>query len=173
MNTSIQAIVAISEDSAIGYCGELLWRIKEDLRHFKHITTGHPVIMGRKTAESFPKALPGRTNIVITRNPGWRKDGFLSVPTLEEAIRTAGQSEGGERVFIIGGGEIYRLAFPVTEVLEVTRIHACAPQADTWFPVISPTEWMLDGVPQTAETADGLKYSFERYLRRGHENNNS
>ncbi len=169
----IHAIVAIAEDLGIGRRGELLWRIKEDLQRFKRLTLGHPVIMGRKTADSLPKPLPGRTNIAVTRNPAWKKEGFFRVSSLEEALNVACSAEGGEKAFIIGGGEIYRLAFPLVDVLDVTRIFARLDDADAWFPAISPEEWILEEPGEMHETAEGLKYVFERYVRKDHEDSHT
>lgn len=165
MKTSLRAIVATDDDWGIGLNNKLLWHIKADLQRFKQITMGHPVIMGRKTAESLPKPLPGRTNIVLTRNPGWHREGFVNVSSPEDAIAIAGKSEGGDITYVIGGGEIYRLMFPLTEVLEITHIHASAPEVDTFFPEVKMGEWNLEEKSDVQETDDGLAYDFERYVR--------
>lgn len=155
----------MDDNRGIGLDNQLLWHIKADLQRFKRITTGHPVIMGRKTADSLPKPLPGRTNIVLTRNSGWHREGFVSVSSPGEAIALAAKSEGGDITYIIGGGEIYNLLFPLTEVLEITHIYESVPEADTFFPEVRMEEWCLDEMSDLQETDDGLEFGFERYVR--------
>ncbi len=136
---SIQAIVAVAADGAIGRQGELLCHMPADMRHFKQVTMDHSIIMGRKTFESFPRRpLPGRQNIVITRNVDWSYPGVTVVHSLDEAIAAA-QSD---TVFIIGGAQVYELALPLVEVLHLTRIHARWASADAFFPVLDMSEWM-------------------------------
>ena len=135
---SIQAIVAIDENGAIGRQGDLLCHLPADMRHFKEVTMGHSIVMGRKTFESFPRRpLPGRQNIVITRNAAWQYPGVTVANSLEEAI-TAAQTE---TVFIIGGAQVYELALPHVDVLHLTVIHARWATADAFFPVLDPNEW--------------------------------
>lgn len=135
---SIQAIVAIDENGAIGRQGDLLCHLPADMRHFKEVTMGHSIVMGRKTFESFPRRpLPGRQNIVITRNAAWQYPGVTVANSLEEAI-TAAQTE---TVFIIGGAQVYELALPHVDVLHLTLIHARWATADAFFPVLDPSEW--------------------------------
>ncbi len=135
---SIQAIVAIDENGAIGRQGDLLCHLPADMRHFKEVTMGHSIVMGRKTFESFPRRpLPGRQNIVITRNAAWQYPGVTVANSLEEAIAAA-QTEA---VFIIGGAQVYELALPHVDVLHLTVIHARWATADAFFPVLDPSEW--------------------------------
>ena len=135
---SIQAIVAIAEDGAIGRQGDLLCSLPADMKHFKEVTMGHSIIMGRKTFESFPRRpLPGRQNIVITRNVSWQYPGVTVVHSLEEAIAAAET----DVAFIIGGAQVYEQALPLVDVLHLTRIHARWASADAYFPVIHPNEW--------------------------------
>ena len=135
---SIQAIVAIDENGAIGRQGDLLCHLPADMRHFKEVTMGHSIVMGRKTFESFPRRpLPGRQNIVITRNAAWQYPGVTVANSLEEAI-TAAQTE---TVFIIGGAQVYELALPHVDVLHLTVIHARWATADAFFPALDPNEW--------------------------------
>lgn len=123
-------IAAVGRDLAIGRDGDLAFHISADLRRFKALTMGHPIIMGRKTFESFPKgALPGRRNIVVTRNSAYSAPGIETAGSLEEALGKA-----GEKAFVIGGGEIYRQALPLAHTLEITEIDADTPDADTRFP---------------------------------------
>lgn len=163
--TEIVAIVALGDGGQIGRGGELLWRIREDLQRFKRLTSGHPVVMGRKTWESLPKPLPGRTNIVVTRQEGYAAPGGVVCHSLKDAIQAAAEAEGGEKVYIIGGGEIYRQAMPYLDSLELT--HVCdSPEADTWFPEISTEEWETVGKSDIEATQNGLEYAFETLKRK-------
>ena len=135
---SIQAIVAIAADGAIGRQGELLCHLPADMKHFKEVTMGHSIIMGRKTFESFPRRpLPGRQNIVITRNAGWQYPGVTVAHDLNDAIAAAET----DTVFIIGGAQIYELALPLVDVLHLTCIHARWASADVYFPALNMDEW--------------------------------
>lgn len=162
----ICAIVAIGDNFEIGYDGDLIWHIKEDLKRFKSLTMGHPVIMGRKTRDSLPKALPGRTNIAITRNPDYSAPDTLIAHSLTEAIEIAKKSEGSEKIFIIGGGQIYEEVFPILDSLEITHVHDTPKETDTYFPEISDDDWSLTDKSEIFETPDGLKYDFESFSRR-------
>ena len=135
---SIHAIVAVSSDWAIGRQGDLLCHLPADMRHFKEVTMGHSIIMGRKTFESFPRRpLPGRQNIVITRNTGWQYPDVTVAHSLEEAIAAAQT----DIVFIIGGAQVYEQALPLVDVLHLTVIHARWATADAFFPAIDMKEW--------------------------------
>ena len=135
---AIHAIVAIDENGAIGRQGELLCHLPADMRHFKEVTMGHSIVMGRKTFESFPRRpLPGRQNIVITRDPKWAYPGVTVAHSLDEAIAVAQT----DTVFIIGGAQIYELAMPQVEVLHLTRIHARWASADVFFPTLELSQW--------------------------------
>ena len=130
----VSIIVAVAQNGIIGDRNSLLWHISEDMRFFRRTTSGHPVIMGRKTFESFPKgALPGRRNIVVTRNISYTAPGIETASSVDDAVKMC---EGAERAFIIGGGEIYRQALPVADCIELTLIDAERPDADTRFPDI-------------------------------------
>lgn len=129
----ITIIVAATRDMAIGRGGDLLYHISDDLKRFKALTMGSPIIMGRKTFESFPKgALPGRRNIVVTRNEAYTAENIETAPSVDEAVRMCGDAD----CFIIGGGEIYRQALPMADRLELTLIDAECPDADTRFPAL-------------------------------------
>lgn len=130
----ISMVAAIGRNRELGRGNELLWRIPEDLKRFRTLTRGHPVIMGRKTFESIGKPLPERTNIVITRDPAWASEGALRAETIDEAIGMAAFSDGGEETFIIGGAQIYALALSHADKLYLTLIDAEAPDADAFFP---------------------------------------
>lgn len=139
---TLSIIVAVAGNGVIGCAGRMPWHIGEDLRRFKRITSGHPVVMGRKTFESLGnKPLPGRTNIVVTRNADFAvPDGVVRVSSLEEAL--SGFRDTDEEVFIIGGGQIYRQAVPMADKLYLTRIEA-SPEGDTHFPEIVADEWRM------------------------------
>lgn len=153
-------VAAVARDGGIGHRGALLTRIPEDLRRLKRLTLGSPVVMGRKTWQSIGRPLPGRQNIVITRDPDWHADGASAAPSLDTALALA---QGKERVFVLGGAEIYALALPAAAELELTEIDAEFP-ADTFFP-----NWNRADFRQTSReahaTAVGLRYSFVSYTR--------
>lgn len=135
---SIQAIVAVDENWAIGRQGELLCHMPADMKHFKETTIGHSIVMGRKTFESFPRRpLPGRQNIVITHNADWQYEGTTVAHSMDEAIAAAQT----DTVFIIGGEQIYRQAMPLIDVLHLTVIHARWASADVFFPTLDLNEW--------------------------------
>lgn len=156
-------IASVGENNELGRNGDLCWHIREDLRHFKEITMGGAVIMGRKTWESLPKKpLPGRTNIVVTRSDVFDAPGALKAASIEQAVEQA----RGLDAFIIGGESVYRQAIPFATRLEITRILASDPEADTFFPEISPSEWILSNRSETFTSAAGLSYVFETYDRK-------
>lgn len=135
---SIHAIVAVASDWAIGRQGDLLCHMPADMRHFKEVTMGHSILMGRKTFESFPRRpLPGRQNIVITRDAHWQYPGVTVAHSLDEAIGAAQT----DVVFVIGGAQVYEQALPLVEVLHLTLIHARWASADAFFPALNMDEW--------------------------------
>jgi dihydrofolate reductase len=139
----ISAVVAVGMNNEIGAKGDLLWVLPKDMLHFKTITWGHHVLMGRKTFESIPlrfRPLAGRPNIVVSRNASLRYDGCKNVTSTEEGIKFALQN-GEKELMIIGGGEIYKHLFPITDRIYLTRVHATFAEADTHYPDISDTEW--------------------------------
>lgn len=158
-------IVATGEHNAIGKDNDLIWHLSDDLKRFKTLTNGHHIIMGRKTFESFPKPLPNRTHIVITRQTDYKvPSGVIVVNNLEDAIDAA---KSDTQPFIIGGGEIYRQAMPLVDKLEITRVHSTFENADTFFPEIDEDVWTE--VTRTTHDADdkhAFAFSFITYLRR-------
>ncbi len=139
MKSKLSLIAVVGKHRELGKDNHLLWKIPGDLPRFKKITYGHPVIMGRKTHSTFQYnggPLPGRTNIVITRNPEFHPEGFIAAHSLPEAIEIAEGSPGNEEIFIIGGGEIYRQAIEQADRLYLTEVQATA-DADTFFPEYS------------------------------------
>ena len=161
-NPRISIVVAISRNRrAIGKNDKLLWHIPEDMRRFKELTTGHPVIMGRKTFESIVgylgKPLPGRDNIVITRNPEYQYEGATVVPSLEAAIEKARKLDT-EEIHIGGGAEIYKLALPFVDRLYLTRIDG-EPDADTFFPEYENEFARIIGKPEKRDH-NGLEFEW-------------
>lgn len=141
----IHLIVATDLGRAIGAGGNLLYFLKEDMRHFKALTTGNTVIMGRKTFESLPKgALPNRRNIVITGNKGWSAPDVEVAASPEEALRLAATSSAD--VFVIGGGSIYTAMLPHADILDITVVHSRATAADTHFPIINPAQYTVTAI---------------------------
>lgn len=156
-------VAVVGERMELGREGDLVWHIPEDLKHFKEITLGGAVIMGRKTWESLPvRPLPGRLNIVVSRNPDFRPEGAVKAASLEEAVEAA----KGSDVFIIGGESIYRAAMPMADRLELTHVLATSDEADRWFPEVSPEIWQPVKVSEIKETKSGIKFKFTTYLRK-------
>lgn len=135
----ITMIAAAGENNELGKDNDLVWHLPDDFKRFKELTTGHHIIMGRKTFESFPKPLPNRVHIVITRNNDYQKPGAVVVHNMDEALALA---ETDKQPFIIGGGEIYTLGMQYANRIELTRVHGSF-DADTFFPEISENEWKL------------------------------
>lgn len=162
-------VVAVSRNGIIGRDGDMPWRLSSDLKRFKALTLGKPVIMGRKTFQSIGKPLPGRPNVVITRDTGFSADGITVVHTLDGAIalaeRLAAES-GVDEICILGGGEIYRQAIGLADRLLITHVEAEV-EGDTAFPAIDPALWQVDdelAVP--AGEKDNYPTRFVRYSRR-------
>lgn len=155
-NPKVSIIVAMASNRAIGQKGKLLWSIPAELKRFQEVTTGHPIIMGRKTHESIGRPLPDRDNIIITGDPNYESEECLVVHSFEEALETAGRFEK-EEIFIIGGGEVYSQALSVTDKLYLTIVDGEFPEADTFFPEF--TEFTKVISEEIAES-DGYKYKF-------------
>ena len=140
MKKSITIIVAAAENNAIGKDNDLIWSLPNDLKRFKKLTSGHSIIMGRKTFDSFPGLLPNRKHIVISRNKNISfSDEVTVVNNFEDAIKETGNDENP---FIIGGGQIYKLAMDLVDKIELTRVHEEF-KADTFFPKIDKDKWEL------------------------------
>jgi len=135
-------VVAMGEKNEIGSGNQLLWHLPKDLKHFKDLTSGHPIIMGRKTYESIGKALPNRTNIVVSRKKNWFQEGVLIVGSIKEAVKFAKKID--ENIFIIGGGNVYEQTMEIADRLEVTLVKANL-EADTYFPKINEKIWKKTG----------------------------
>ena len=137
--SELTIIVAAGEDNAIGKDNDLIWHLSDDLKRFKSLTNGHHIIMGRKTFESFPKPLPNRIHVVITRQSNYKApDGVIVVNSMEDALDVARHDK---QPFIIGGGEIYRQSMTLADKIEITRVHHSFDDADTFFPEIDTAIW--------------------------------
>jgi dihydrofolate reductase len=148
MPPRISLIVAMAQNGVIGRGNALPWHLPEDLKHFKATTMGKPMLMGRKTFESIGRALPGRLNLVLTRDPGWSAPGASVVHSVEQALARAGETE---ELMVIGGAEIYRLVMPFARRIYLTHVQADVP-GDAFFPAFDPTQWV--GVQCDAQPAD-------------------
>ena len=166
MNARLTLIAAVAKNGVIGDGNALPWHLPEDLRHFKALTSGHAVIMGRKTWESLParfRPLPGRLNIVMTRDPSYAAEGAMVVHSMPEALTAA----AGHSAFVIGGAELYAHALPLADRLELTEL-AREFSGDAFFPEIDPTAWRETArAEQSAEAAAaaGFDYAFVTYAR--------
>lgn len=159
---TLSIIVAAAENGIIGHNNNLIWHLSSDLKHFKNITTGHTVIMGRKTFESMGKALPNRRNIVITANKAYTAPGCEIVPDIESALQLAAQEE---EAFIIGGGTIYRAIWEKADKLYLTRVHT-APTGDISIPEVKASEWQeISREAQSADEKNEYDYTFLEYRR--------
>jgi len=162
----LSAIVAAAEDNAIGKDNDLLWKLPDDMKFFKSTTSGHPVIMGRKTLESFRRPLPNRENIVITRNTAYSPEGVHVCHSLDQAIEQA-KSFNSEEVFILGGGEIYRQAISLCDRVYLTRVQAEFPDAEAHFPELNPETWTLNWEEKhAADDRHAFAFTFRRYDRK-------
>ena len=161
----ISIIAAIGTNRELGKDNGLLWRIPEDLKRFKRLTDGHPVVMGRKTWESLPekfRPLPNRTNVVVSRDSGYQAEGAQVATSFEDALALADSAPGAEEVFVIGGAQLYETALPHADRLHLTRIDATS-DADVYFPPFKGLFTASEtGEPQDA---DGLSYRWVDYSR--------
>lgn len=137
MTREVALIVAHDLERAIGHAGQLPWHLPDDLKHFKALTLGHVVVMGRKTFDSIGKPLPGRRNWVLTRDPDWRTPGVECFGSWEQVLR---QHQVGQ-LWVIGGGEIYLAALPDVGRIEATEVDTRIATADTWFPRLHESDW--------------------------------
>lgn len=157
----ISLIVAMDRKRGIGIENRLPWKLPEDLAHFKRTTTGHAIIMGRKTFDSIGRPLPGRRNIVVTRDPAWQRDGVLAAATPEQA-RELAQRE--TEAFIIGGAELFAQTIAIADRMIVTEIDSEF-DCDTFFPAIDPASWRETGRETFQSTASGLDFAIVTYDR--------
>jgi dihydrofolate reductase len=166
----LAVIVAAAENGVIGRNNALPWHLPQDLRYFKRVTMGKPIVMGRKTFESIGRPLPGRTNIVITRNPDFTAQGVRVVASLDEALRLAGDIaliDGARELVVIGGAEIYKASIPLAGRLYITEVHATV-QGDAFLPEIDWSQWREIGREHhVASDANPYDYSLVIYDRQG------
>jgi dihydrofolate reductase len=159
----ITLIAAVAENNALGKDNQLLWHLPDDFKRFKNITSGHHIIMGRKTFESFPKPLPNRIHVIITRQKDYQPEGCLIVDSLAKAIVVCPKDE---ELFIIGGGEIYNQSIEMADKLDITRVHHTF-DADTFFPEIDLTKWKLTSVEyHPKDEKHRFDFAFETYLKK-------
>ncbi len=159
----ITLIAAAGENNELGKDNDLVWHLPDDFKRFKKLTTGHHIIMGRKTFESFPKPLPNRTHLVITRNLKYQKEGALIMHSLDEALLKA---QNDPQPFVIGGGEIYKLAMERADKIELTRVHGNF-EADTYFPEIDMDKWrLISEVKHEKDEKHNYSFSYLTYERK-------
>ncbi|HQZ23746.1 MAG TPA: dihydrofolate reductase [Flavobacterium sp.] len=156
-------IAAVAENNALGKNNDLLWHLPKDFKRFKEITSGHHIIMGRKTFESFPKPLPNRTHVIITRQKEYVCEGCIVVQDLEKAIAVCPKNED---IFVIGGGEIYSQSIHLADQLDITRVHHSF-EADVYFPEIDPEIWELTSEVFNPKDEKHLyDYTFQTFVRK-------
>ena len=159
----ITMIAAAGENNELGKDNDLVWHLPDDFKRFKSLTSGHFIIMGRKTFESFPKLLPNRTHVVISRQKSYSPEGCIVVKNMKEALEAA---KTDAQPFIIGGGEIYRLGMLFAEKIELTRVHG-AFEADAFFPEIDTAEWkLINSVFHPKDERHAFAFSYETWLRK-------
>ncbi len=165
MRPALALIAAVASNGVIGRDGKLPWRLPEDLRRFRALTTGHSIIMGRRTWESLPRALPERQNIVVTRQPEFMAEGAIVTGSLDEALARV---ERPEPAFCIGGGELYRAALPLAQTAFITAIER-AFEGDATCPPLDPAQWRETARESHASgDTEDLRYAFVTYERRNY-----
>ncbi|RDK83855.1 dihydrofolate reductase [Marinirhabdus gelatinilytica] len=159
----ITMIAAAGQNNELGKDNDLVWHLPDDFKRFKQLTTGHYIIMGRKTFESFPKPLPNRTHVVITRNKDYKKESAVVVHSLDAALLKAASDV---QPFVIGGGEIYNMAMDVADKIELTRVHGTF-DADTFFPEIDKNQWeLISEVHHEKDERHNYAFTYETWVRR-------
>jgi len=159
---SLNVIAAMARNRVIGIRNTLPWRLPEDLKHFKALTMGHHIIMGRKTYESIGKPLPGRTTVIVSRDANYRMDGCLTAISIEAAIAACGADD---EIFFVGGAELYAQVLPRADRLYLTEIQADY-EGDAWFPAFDASAW-LEQSRECHTSEAGLGYHFVTYQRQG------
>ena len=159
----ITMIAAAAENDALGKDNDLVWHLPDDFKRFKDLTTGHHIIMGRKTFETFPKLLPNRTHIIITRKKDYTAEGCIVVHSMEEALNKV---VNDDQPYIIGGGEIYKLGLPYADKIELTRVHGDF-DADAFFPEVDPADWeLIEEEHHPADDRHQCSFTYLTYLRK-------
>jgi dihydrofolate reductase len=166
MTMLISLLVAAAENNVIGRNNQLPWHLPNDLKYFKNMTWGMPVVMGRKTFESFHKPLKGRTNIVITRQPDWKQAGVIVARDISSALQAAASETDAKEVFVIGGGQIFQEILEKADRLYITRVHANV-KGDVVFPPIPENEWkLLSSRDMDKDDQHEFAYSFQVWVRK-------
>lgn len=161
---NISIIVASSINHVIGINNQLPWHLPADLQYFKKLTTGHTILMGRKTFESIGKPLPNRNNVVISRNPAFKSEGVIVYNNIHTALRAC---DINSDVFIIGGDQIYRQSLQLANTVYRTKVHTYIDHGDAFFPDLLPTEWILQHSDfHAADEKNKFDYTFETYTRK-------
>ncbi|MDM9650426.1 dihydrofolate reductase [Pseudomonas wenzhouensis] len=166
---SLSLIAALAHNRVIGRDNQLPWHLPADLKHFKALTLGKPIIMGRKTWDSLGRPLPGRLNIVVSRQPGLTLEGAEVFATLEDAIARAdvwARAEGAEELMLIGGAQLYELGLARADRLYLTRV-GLEPEGDAWFPEVDEATWRMTSSVEHSASAETPFYAFEVWERRG------
>ena len=159
----IVMIAAASENNVLGKDNQLVWHLPDDFKRFKQLTTGHYIIMGRKTFESFPKPLPNRTHVVITRQENYQPEGCIVVNSIQKAIAAVPENEDA---FIIGGGEIYKQSIALADKIELTRVHTTL-EGDAFFPEIDQTIWQLEASEShPKDVTHAFDFTYETFVRK-------
>ncbi len=167
LETPLAIIVAAAKNRVIGFKNAMPWYLPEELQHFKRTTLGKPLVMGRNTFESIGRPLPGRTNIVISRNPDFNHSGVKVATSLAAALKIADAQaiiDGSKEIMVIGGGQIYEQAFPLATYLYLTEVDA-EPEGDTWFPEVNMNEWLETSrdsyfVKENHQAQEGNRYAY-------------
>lgn len=163
---AVVLIAALDRNHAIGKGNDLPWRLPDDLKRFKALTLGKPVLMGRKTAQSLGRTLPGRTNLVLTRSGQAPFDGMRAVRSIEDAMQVA-RDESATELCVIGGGEIYALTLPFADRLDLTRVETVVEDADAFFPEFDVSEWtVVSRQTHAADERHAFAFGFVDYVRR-------
>lgn len=154
----------MAENNALGKDNKMLWHLPDDFKRFKQLTSGHYIIMGRKTFESLPGMLPNRTHVIITRQGDYKAEGCIIVNSFEEAIAACPQNE---EVFVIGGGEIYKQAIDKADKIELTRVHGISPDADAFFPEIDLDKWnLIESAYHPKDEKHKFEFTFETFTKK-------
>ncbi len=161
---TLTLIAAAAENNALGKDNQMIWHLPDDFKRFKQLTTGHYIIMGRKTFESFPRPLPNRTHVIITRQSAYKAEGCIVVNSLDAAIAACPQDE---EVFVIGGGEIYKQSVDRADKVELTKVYGTSPEADAFFPDIDPAKWELkEEVFHPKDERHAYDMNFQTWVRK-------
>jgi dihydrofolate reductase len=169
MNTTLPLclIAALAQNRVIGRDNQMPWHLPADLKHFKALTLGKPIIMGRKTWDSLGRPLPGRLNLVVSRQPGLALEGAEVFPSLDAALVRAeawAREQGADELMLIGGAQLYTQALEQADRLYLTRVELC-PEGDAWFPAFNQADWQRETLEQHPASADTAAYAFETWVR--------